>query len=326
MKKILFVISLLFLSTVFVNAELSEKEYVELLTMAISRPLFMLKAENLKRAPENVLKIYAKSIEARRRLCAESPSSTLPVLYTLWLNNSYSNLVTDVYDISGEVKATASFREAVVDQIRYQHGLTFGYDTLGHIGFLFITGQGDDLIASPDVYNYYWWYEGRSQMKDIWLRWLSCWESENKRENPREPVLTELASEITGFGYHVFPFIYAELQKGDKTLQRVIEKFSDDIRGRWRFDDFTKWWETNREKYTFAAPCGYESIREQLAEDKTQSIEIIYNCMERWYNNSKGFYSDNQNIENKYWYYLLPDEEVTTKDIKKLKNPYCLED
>ena len=93
MKKILFVISLLYLSTVFVNAELSEKEYVELLTMAISRPLFMLKAENIKRAPENVLKIYAKSIEARRRLCAESPSSTLPVLYALWLNNSYSNFL-----------------------------------------------------------------------------------------------------------------------------------------------------------------------------------------------------------------------------------------
>lgn len=322
MKKTMLLYLMLLMPALVVDAEISEREYAELLTAAVSRPLFMLKAENLEKAPKNVIDMYVKSIEARIRLCSEPPSSTLPVLYSLWLNNSYSNLVTDVYDINGEVKATASFKEAVIDQIRYQHGLTFGYDTLGHIGFLFITGKGDDLTANPNIYHYYWWYEGRSMMGGIWNLWLSCWERENKRDNPREPVLEELASEITGFSYHVFPYLYAELQKGDKTLQKVISKCSDDIRGGWRFENFVKWWEDNREKYTLPKPSGYDAIREQLSRDKSPSVETLYKCMERWHKNSKDFYCDPKNIESKYWYYLLPEKDVTIIDIKKLKNPY----
>lgn len=297
----------------FANAKMAENEYFDLVMTAVSAPI------GIKNATQATNAFVINSLMARRRLCAEPPAEALPALYSLWQNLSYTNVQAKVYDANGKEFARVSFYDSLSLQLMYQNGLYLGYDTQGHIAMLFISGKIDDLIASPDVFHYYWWYEGRKQIDIVWAQWLSCWSTEMKREKPRKVVLKELISEITGLGFYVFPFIYSEMIKGNNSMQLVVDKFSDNLRGSWRIDNFCEWWNENKSKYNFPEPAGFLSIKSRIQQDAT-----LYNCMSRWYENSQKFYFDEDNFKKNYWYFKLPNGEVSANDIKTLKNPFFI--
>lgn len=197
--------------------------------------------------------------------------------------------------------------------------LLFGMDSLGTIGFPWLSGRGEDLTISAVDYHYFWWYEGRKYLPQIWNSWYSCWQSECSREKPRPLVLEKLASEITGFGYHIFPFLNEHLES-DESLALVVETFKKPSRGNRSFGDFKTWYQKNQQVLSLP-PC--ETLKAAEARCNLASLPLGANNfrrMKRWQANAEKYYSNTQTITN-HWYFKIDSQKdiITEEDIFNAK-------
>lgn len=196
--------------------------------------------------------------------------------------------------------------------------LCFGFDSLGTIAFPWLSGKGNDLTIPSTLFHYYWWYEGRKYLPNIWTEWYACWQEENKRETPRTLVLNQLASEITGLGYHVFPYLASALEN-DKTLKKVVEAYRTPGRGNWRFTDFSEWYSENRGKFTLPECETLDSAKKRFNINVLPIHESVIEMMNIWQSNAKRYYAENSKNSN-YWYYKISaKEDITEDDISQAK-------
>ena len=303
----------------FTYASLSDERYVELIMKAASTPLCMPEESAIKPSQKEIFEIYKEGFVARQQLFSQPVSEYLPKLYDFWSDTRYTNEVVILRDLDGKEIVERSFYTAVDIQLDFMSGLYFGFLTKGHIGFLWMKGDLDDPIISSSSYKYFWWYEGRRYLPEIWNDWLNCWRAEQRLEKPRKAVEEGLLSEITGYGYHIFPYLYNELRLGDKSMSKVLEEMSKPEKGSWIFEDFPSWWEKNQKNFSFTNPEGYESIKAKLLLGAFPYSKLMLGDMDRWNKNIKKFYADPNNLKENYWYYKISDKDISSEEISEIK-------
>ena len=190
---------------------LEETEYLRLLYNA-SKITPILRANIDKEKVKDYLSVSDVS-----QFNALPPSEALPILIASLEKGAITNRI-ETFD---NIQATNMVVEFANYKAYYLMGLSFGFDSVGTVAFPWLTGIGRDLTIPVTQYHYFWWYEGRKYMPNIWENWYSCWQDEKGREKPRELVLNQLSNEIAGFGYHIFPYL-ADAITTDSTLTNVL--------------------------------------------------------------------------------------------------------
>lgn len=303
-------------------AFLSDEEYVDLVMKSASVPLFMPKESDIKQDQKELFETYKTGFSARCNLFSQGIDECLPKLYDFWSDPRYTNTIVVLRDLDGESITQRSFYSAIDLHLNFISGLYFGFSTKGHIAFLWMKGDLDDPIISDSYYKYFWWYEGRHYLPEIWNNWLNCWRLEQNLEKPRKTVEQELISEITGFGFHIFPYLYRELKLGDKSMNKVLKKLSEPARGSFKFEDFLTWWEKNQVKFSFPKPEGYDKVRSRLLLGPLSKNKTLLRDMDRWQKNIKEFYTDPNNLKENYWYYKIGDKNISAEEISAIKQNY----
>ena len=314
----LFVLLLIGASSM-VFASMRDDEYTDLVMTAARTPLFIPDEADVKPSQKAAFETYKNGFLARQLLFSQPLDECIPKLYELWSGTGHTNEVAVLLDLDGNKIEERSFYTAVNIQLNFLSGLYFGFLSQGHIAFLWMKGDLDDPIISDTFYKFYWWYEGRRYLSQIWNNWLECWQQEQSLEKPRKAVEQELVSEITGLGYHIFPYLYNELRLGDKSMIKLLKKLSRPERGSWIFEDFQSWWENNKAHYTFPKPEGYDNVRNKLLLGPLGQDKTMLRAMDRWNINTKKFYADPNSFKENYWYYKIGDKDISSEEISEIK-------
>ncbi len=179
-----------------------------------------------------------------------------------------------------------------------------------------------DVWISKHQMIFFWNYIGLKYLPVLWNDWYTCWKLENKREKPREEVLTRLAQEISlQFGNNLFPLVADAVKNGDKTLQPLIDllphdggyqiRFCDLIPPEKSFTDsesFLQWWEENQKNYIYEYPRkSLESLKhifERKAKPSVFDPQIYKNLVEMKKAIENYCNSDRRAITN-CWFYKL---------------------
>lgn len=305
MKKLI----ILFLVSVSVNLfALEEAEYLRLLYNA-SKAVPLSQSDIDKGKAKSYMSF--SDLEIFNKL---APAEALPLL----ISSLEKGIITNRIETVENTQTTNSVIEFANYKVYYLMGLSFGFDSVGTVAFPWLTGKGDDLTIPVTQYHYFWWYEGRKYMPNIWNNWYSCWQMESGRETPRKMVLNQLANEITALGYHIFPYL-ANAMETDQTLTNVLVHLRQPHRGGWIFKDFPKWYREN--KIIFALPeCEtLKTVLNRISLDKMPISESNKNDMLRWQGNEESFYLTNNFLEY-YWYYKInAKEDVTEEDVFQAK-------
>lgn len=139
------------------------------------------------------------------------------------------------------------------------------------------------------------------------------------RENPRTIILEQLANEITGLGYHIFPYLNDFLES-DKTLDLVVETMRKPGRGNRVFGDFKKWYQEKGNVLSLP-PCETLKVAEKRFDlERLPLSKATLNRMKLWQANAEKYYSNVQ-INTNYWYYKIDPqiETVSEEDIFNAK-------
>lgn len=245
-----------------------------------------------------------------------SISESLPMLISLLESGQVTNRIEATKSEGVITNQAVAFADLCAFKMM---NLTFGMDSLGTICFPWLTGKGNDLTISSVNYHYFWWYEGRKYLPQIWNEWYECWRSETTRENPRTIILEQLANEITGLGYHIFPYLNDCLES-DKTLALVVETMRKPGRGNRVFGDFRKWYQEKGSVLSLP-PCETLKVAEKRFNlERLPLSKATLNRMKLWQANAEKYYSNVQ-INTNYWYYKIDPqiETVSEEDIFNAK-------
>jgi hypothetical protein len=191
-------------------------------------------------------------------------------------------------------------------------GLTFGFNSYGHVAFPWLTGKGQLKTIPSTLYFFFWWYEGRRYVEQIWTAWYGCWRTECEREDPRPLVKKTLADEICGLGYHVFPYIYQNLES-DKSLNDVVSMFNEPNHGSWRIKDFSEWYGINAEKFALPFAETFSAASKRFDISNLPVSPTTLDLMQVWEKAASEFYKSN-NISSNYWYYKILDKEINSEE------------
>lgn len=290
--------------------------YTNLLIKAENTPVVIFEKEDFSwdKHPGEIKQQFKEGFEARIQLQSLSPSEAWEKLTELVEDGWGIDVETRIY-CDGNGYATGTVAEAVLKQMRIHGGLQFGYEAPKCMAFSWFHCKEDDRIFCADDLYYFWYVYGRKHMPKIWQAWYACWQEENRRENPREFILSFLISDITSMGYHIFPYIFKELLNGDKSLEAVIKPFQKGYRYPQIGKDYAKWWETNREKYTLQDAEGWARIERALANGKMRLEPWVMEQMPNWHREMESYF---EHPDHNYWYYRLPEkEEYEFEDVRK---------
>ncbi|MBR6462129.1 hypothetical protein IKS73_03205 [bacterium] len=309
MKKILFACFCL-ICVGDILAAVSSEEYLNLLYD--SSALYFAKQNKELEIPKGKIDIWNSESKTFKAIPV---SEALPLIMTLLERGEITNRVESLGDgqtFENKALSFADRRAFLLTQ------LCFGFDSLGTIAFPWLSGKGNDLTIPSALFHYYWWYEGRKYMPNIWAEWYACWQEESKKEAPRALVLDQLASEITGLGYHVFPYLASALEN-DKTLEKLVEVYKTPGRGNWRFSDFNKWYTENGEKFSLPECETLDTAKKRFDINILPIQESVIEMMNKWQSNAKRYYAENTKNSN-YWYYKLnAKDDITEEDIFQAK-------
>lgn len=186
-------------------------------------------------------------------------------------------------------------------------GLKFSY-SYSSIALFWTKQFGIPIMTSPKVM-YYWWYEGRKYLPEIWKDWYTCWQKEVSREQPRKTVLETLAADINSLSYHIAPFVYKAIKDGDGSLTNYFKgvkpvggAFSRNV------EPYTSWWEREKEGCTLppcegfeAASKRLENVSELFDEDMLKTIQMLSEAAKEYYSKPRE--------KSGYWYYNLADDQ-----------------
>lgn len=186
-------------------------------------------------------------------------------------------------------------------------GLNFSY-SYSSIALFWTKQFGIPIMTSPKVM-YYWWYEGRKYLPEIWKDWYTCWQKEVSREQPRKTVLETLAADINSLSYHIAPFVYKAIKDGDGSLTNYFKgvkpvggAFSRNV------EPYTSWWEREKEGCTLppcegfeAASKRLENVSELFDEDMLKTIQMLSEAAKEYYSKPRE--------KSGYWYYNLADDQ-----------------
>ena len=305
MKKLL----LLFLVSVSVNLfALEEAEYLRLLYNA-SKAVPLSQSDIDKGKTKSYISF--SDLELFNKL---APAEALPLL----ISSLEKGIITNRIETIENTQITNSVIEFANYKAYHLMGLSFGFDSVGTVAFPWLTGKGDDLTIPVTQYHYFWWYEGRKYMPNIWENWYACWQMENGRDNPRELVLNQLANEIAGFGYHIFPYLTNAIET-DSTLTNVLLSLRGPQHGGWIFEDFSKWYRENKARFTLPECETLKKAMERTSLDKMPISKSNKDDMLRWQKNEEQFYTTNS-FNNYYWYYKINSkEDISEEDIFQAK-------
>lgn len=300
MKNNLFLISIL---TVSLSANaITEKEYWNVFEEAMRLPLCKISDES----PKEIQERYSSSMRACIALDEIAPCESLPFLFAKLEDNSFSNKMIEIYYDKGVI--TNCLNNYLKKEIFIATKLYFGYKSVGHIAFPWLTGKKDDLTIPATSYPYFWWYEGRKYMPKIWESWYECWKVENERESPRETVLKVLSEEIVDLGYSAFPFIAEKISSGDETLNKIYPR--KDIVNLIREDGW---------KYCLP-PCEGLSSCEIRLKGSLIIKKLNFDRMKIWQKNAEAYYRNYNPRDAKYWYWRLPEKDnISFEDIFDLR-------
>ena len=305
MKKLL----LLFLVSVSVNLfALEEAEYLRLLYNA-SKAVPLSQSDIDKGKTKSYISF--SDLELFNKL---APAEALPLL----ISSLEKGIITNRIETIENTQITNSVIEFANYKAYHLMGLSFGFDSVGTVAFPWLTGKGDDLTIPVTQYHYFWWYEGRKYMPNIWENWYACWQMENGRDNPRELVLNQLANEIAGFGYHIFPYLTNAIET-DSTLTNVLLSLKGPQHGGWVFEDFSKWYRENKARFTLPECETLKKTLERTTLEKMPISKSNKDNMLRWQKNEEQFYTTNS-FNNYYWYYKInTKEDISEEDIFQAK-------
>ncbi len=211
------------------------------------------------------------------------------------LSKSFTGEAADLY--------TAEAETLLYDK----SGLKFSY-SYSSIALFWTKQFGIPIMTSPKVM-YYWWYEGRKYLPEIWKDWYACWQKEVSREQPRKTVLENLAADINSLSYHIAPFVYKAIKDGDESLTKYFKgvKPVDGAFSR-NVEPYTSWWEREKEGCTLP-PCeGFEAASKRLGNVSEIFDEDMLKTIRNLSEAAKEYYSKPRE-KSSYWYYNLADDQ-----------------
>ena len=211
------------------------------------------------------------------------------------LSKSFTGEAADLY--------TAEAETLLYDK----SGLKFSY-SYSSIALFWTKQFGIPIMTSPKVM-YYWWYDGRKYLPEIWKDWYACWQKEVSREQPRKTVLENLAADINSLSYHIAPFVYKAIKDGDESLTKYFKgvKPVDGAFSR-NVEPYTTWWEREREGCTLP-PCeGFEAASKRLGNVNELFDEDMLETIQKLSEAAKEYYSKPRE-KSGYWYYNLVDDQ-----------------
>ena len=242
------------------------------------------------------------------------PAEALPIL----IASLEKGVITNRIETFDNIIATNMVVAFANCKAYYLMGLSFGFASVGTVAFPWLTGTGQDLTIPATQYHYFWWYEGRKYLPNIWENWYACWQMENGRDNPRELVLNQLANEIAGFGYHIFPYLTNAIET-DSTLTNVLLSLKGPQHDGWVFEDFSKWYRENKVRFTLPECETLKKTLERTTLEKMPISKSNKDNMLRWQKNEEQFYTTNS-FNNYYWYYKVnAKEDISEEDIFQAK-------
>ena len=176
------------------------------------------------------------------------------------------------------------------------------------------------VISSPRAM-YYWWYEGRKYLPEIWNDWYSCWQKEQSREKPRKVVFELLAEDLNQLSYHIAPFGYKAIKDGDGSLTNYFKgvKPVGGIFSR-KTEPYTTWWEREQKNCALPACEGLDAASKRLGnmeelfnEDMLKMIQTLSDAAKEYYSKPRG--------KTDYWYYnLVDDQDYSGEDASQILN------
>ncbi|MBP5626805.1 hypothetical protein J6X96_01385 [bacterium] len=309
MKRIIYIV--LFSSVVF---GIEPENFAQLLEKAEQTPAIIFEQEDFSwdKYPADVKTQFMEGVKAQDELDKLAPSETIPMLFDFIENGKDVEKKVVVY-MEKYGYYTNFFTEEIYKQIRDQGGISCGYSGLGNLAFPWLTKKSRSKNFNEYEIQYFWWVYDRKHLPNIWQTWYRCWQEENARPEPRKYVLERLASDVSCLGFYAFPYL-AEGIKNDKSLEAVADIFKPYscffIKG-----DFQTWWEANKEKYSFPEAKGWDHALEVIKKGKLAVYKSARENMPSWHELSENYYTENNNIDC-YWYYFLSDkEEITEEDV-----------
>ena len=309
MKKLIYIV--LFSSVVF---GIEPENFVQLLEKAEQTPAIIFEKEDFSwdKYPPDVETQFIEGVKAQDELDKLAPSETIPMLFDFIENGKDVEKKVVVY-LEKYGYYTNFFTEEVYKQIRDQGGVRCGYSGLGNLAFPWLTKKSRSKNFNEYEIQYFWWVYDRKHLPNIWQTWYRCWQEENSRPEPRQYVQERLIGDVSCLGFYVFPYL-AESLKNDKSLDTVVEVFRTyscfSIKG-----DFQTWWEGNKDRYAFPEAKGWDHALEVLNKGKLAVYKSARENMPSWHELAENYYTENNNI-NRYWYYFLSDkDEITEEDV-----------
>lgn len=299
MKKI-FLVLIMFVLCLSAGA-ITEKEYWSLFEEAMKLPLCQVSEDSSKIIKEQ----YSSSMRAMTNLHNIAPCEALPFLFSKLEDNALSNKMITIYCNDGILTNCLGYY--LKKEIFIATKLFFGYKSLGHIAFPWLTGKHGDLIIPSTSFHCFWWYEGRKYMPKIWESWYECWKTENERECPRKFVLRMLSDEISDLGYFAFPYLAEKINAGDKTLCSIYPNI-----------DIVKLMRNEGWKYQLPECEGLFVCKDRLKGDVLKKLN--FRRMTKWQQNADNYYKNYHVRDTKYWYWRLPGkDDVSFEEIFDLK-------
>ncbi|MBR5624462.1 hypothetical protein IKW72_05610 [bacterium] len=289
-------------------------EYVLLLEKVAQTPAIVFEKEDFswdKYSPA-VTNQFIEGIKAGDELAKLSPAETIPLLFDFIESGQGAEKKTvTFFETRGYY--TNFFSEEIYKQIRDQGGIHCGFSGMGKLAFPWLTKKYRGKDFNEYEIQYFWWVYDRKHLPSIWQSWYYCWQEENARPEPRKYVQERLIGDVSCLGFYVFPYL-AESLKNDKSLDTVVEVFRTyscfSIKG-----DFQTWWEGNKDRYAFPEAKGWNHALEVLNNGKLAVYKSARENMPSWHELAESYYTENNNI-NRYWYYFLSDkDEITEEDV-----------
>ncbi|MBR5624218.1 hypothetical protein IKW72_04350 [bacterium] len=251
---------------------------------------------------------YDELKAASVQLSSVPVSEALPELMSLFERKVITNRLERIGDITITNYAVGyAYKKAFL-----LTGLTFGFNSYGHIAFPWLTGKGQLMTIPSTMYSFFWWYEGRRYVEQIWNAWYACWQTECGRENPRSLVKKTLADEICGLGYYVFPFLYQNLEN-DKSLNEIVSMFNEPSHGNWGFKNFSEWYSINSNRFVLPTVETISVAGKRFEISNLPVSKMTLDSMQAWEKAASDFYRSN-NISSNYWYNKIQNKNIISEE------------
>ncbi len=243
------------------------------------------------------------------------PAKAVPLLSALLENDELTDCNEKIFDGKYKYPYYVFINAMIAEKLSL---LTIGQD------YVTMSWFPKDVWISKHQMIFFWNYIGLKYLPVLWNDWYACWKLENKREKPREEVLTKLVQEIAlQFGNNLFPFVAKAVKDGDKTLQPLIDLLPHDGGYQFRFCDITppeksftdsesflQWWEENQKDYIYERPQksleSLEHIFERQSKPSIFDPQIYKNLVEMKKAIESYCNSNNRAVTNS-WFYKMEE-------------------